>query len=88
MYLQNFYRIDGDSMDKRIEQLINAKKKSKMTYEQIAEKSGVNLSTVQKVLGGKIASPRFETMEALEKILLTEEFSQLILSFFEINFVS
>ena len=66
------YRIDGDSMDKRIEQLINAKKRSKMTYDQIAKKSGVNLSTVQKVLGGKIASPRFETMEALEKILLAE----------------
>ena len=65
-------------MDKRIENLKNAKTRQGLTYEQIAMRSGVNLSTVQKVLGGKIESPRNQTLEALEAALSikvsTEEF--------------
>ena len=59
-------------MDKRVENLINAKKKKGLTYEQIAEASGVNLSTIQKVLGGKVSSPRMDTLTALEEVLLSE----------------
>lgn len=58
-------------MGERVDNLINAKKTSGMTYEQIANASGIRLSTVQKVLGGKIESPRRETLEALEKVLLS-----------------
>lgn len=38
-----------------------------LTYGQIAEKSGVPLTTVQKVLGGVTKSPRYDTLRALEK---------------------
>lgn len=39
------------------------------SYEQIAEKSGVPLSTVQKVFSGATQSPRYETLLAIEKVL-------------------
>ena len=55
---------------KRLEELISAKKRSGLTYEEISNMSGVNLSTVQKILGGKIESPRHENLEALERVLL------------------
>ncbi|WP_080655359.1 AAA family ATPase [Butyrivibrio fibrisolvens] len=45
------------------------KKELNLTYEQIAEKSGLPLSTVQKVLGGKIDSPRKSTIDALKNAL-------------------
>ena len=35
----------------------------------LAEKSGVPLSTVQKILGGKTRSPRMATIQALESVL-------------------
>ena len=38
------------------------------SYEMIAEKSGLPISTVQKVLGGITKSPRYETLRALEKV--------------------
>ncbi len=56
-------------MNERIENLKKAKAEQGLTYEQIAMKSGVNLSTVQKVLGGKIESPRLDTIAALEEAL-------------------
>jgi len=40
-----------------------------LTYQQIAEKSGIPLGTVQKVLGGYTKSPRYEVMAALERVL-------------------
>ena len=57
--------------DKRIDRLIKEKKKQRLTYESISKKSGLPLSTVQKVLGGKIAAPREDTLEALENVLLS-----------------
>lgn len=60
-------------MKNKIEELRNAKKRSSLTYEDIAAKSGVNISTVQKILGGKIESPRKENIAALERVLLTSE---------------
>ncbi|MBQ9064671.1 MAG: Uma2 family endonuclease [Blautia sp.] len=39
------------------------------TNEMLAQKSGVPLSTVQKILGGKTKSPRMATVHALEKVL-------------------
>ena len=40
-----------------------------LTYQQIAEKSGIPVGTVQKVLGGYTKSPRYEVMVALERVL-------------------
>ena len=47
-----------------VETMIAIKKESKVTYQEVADKSGVPLSTVQKVLGG-ITNPRGKTLEAL-----------------------
>lgn len=55
--------------NQKIIELQKRKKELHLTYEMISEKSGVNLSTVQKVLGGKIESPRTATLKALEKAL-------------------
>ncbi len=40
-----------------------------LTYQQIAEKSGIPVSTVQKVLEGYTRSPRYEVIVALEQVL-------------------
>lgn len=63
-------------MNERIENLKKAKAEQGLTYEQIATKSGVNLSTVQKVLGGKIESPRLDTIAALEEALCPGHISE------------
>lgn len=52
-----------------IEELISAKEQSGFTYQQIAYLSGLPIGTVQKVLGGITKSPRYETLQALEKVL-------------------
>lgn len=39
------------------------------TYQMISEKSGVPLSTVQKIFSGATDAPRYETLIALEKVL-------------------
>ena len=43
------------------------------SYEQISARSGVPLSTVQKVFGGIVRSPRHKTLEALGKALEPEK---------------
>ena len=53
----------------KIDELKRKKAQMRLTYEAIAQKSGLPISTVQKVLGGKVASPRIETLEALDKAL-------------------
>ncbi len=45
------------------------KKEHGYSYEQIAEMSGVPLSTVQKVFSGATQSPRYDTLLAIEKVL-------------------
>lgn len=59
--------------NQRITALQKRKNELHLTYEDISQKTGVNLSTVQKVLGGRIESPREETLAALEKALLSTE---------------
>ena len=46
------------------------KKELGYSYEQIAELSGVPLSTVQKVFSGATQSPRYETLFAIEKVFV------------------
>lgn len=48
------------------------KKELGYSYEQIAARSGVPLSTVQKVFSGVTQSPRYETLRAIEKVLTDE----------------
>ncbi len=55
--------------NQRIIVLQNKKKELKLSYEAIANKAGIPLSTVQKVLGGKIKNPRVDTLDALERAL-------------------
>ena len=52
-----------------IAELRDRKEKLKLTYDEIASKSGIPLSTIQKVLGGKVANPRAETIRAIEDVL-------------------
>ena len=52
-----------------IEEMKKQKARLGYTNEMLAEKSGVPLGTVQKVLGGTTASPRYETLRKLEAAL-------------------
>ena len=45
------------------------KKELGYSYEQIADWSGVPLSTVQKVFSGVTQSPRYDTLRAIEEVL-------------------
>lgn len=51
-----------------IEEMKDRKRELGYSYEQIAELSGLPLGTVQKVLGGITKSPRYDTLNALEKV--------------------
>lgn len=55
----------------KLQELQTKKRDSGLTYESIAHASGLPLSTVQKVLGGKINTPRPDTIAALERALNT-----------------
>lgn len=52
-----------------IEQMLKRKKELGYSYAQISDLSGVPVTTVQKVLGGFTKTPRFDTLQALEKVL-------------------
>ena len=43
------------------------------SYEQISERSGVPLGTVQKIFGGITKNPRYETLQALSGAFVSEE---------------
>lgn len=46
------------------------RRKKGYSYKKLAEVSGVPLSTVQKIFGGLTRTPRYETLQALERALL------------------
>ena len=52
-----------------IEEMRQRKRELGYTNQMIAERSGIPLSTVQKVFAGATSSPRRETIEALERVL-------------------
>ena len=56
-----------------LEQMKERKRELGYTYEQIAELSGVPLGTVQKVFCGATASPRYDTLCALEQVFQKKE---------------
>ena len=51
-----------------IKQMIEEKKRIGLTNQMIADRSGVPLTTVQKIFSGATPSPRYETRMALEKV--------------------
>jgi len=55
-----------------VDELRQLKEASHYSYREIAEKSGVPIGTVQKVLGGITRSPRRDTLEALTAVLKSE----------------
>lgn len=55
-----------------VEMMRECKKLRGFSYQAIAEKSGVPLGTVQKVLGGYSKSPRERTLKKLEQAFLQE----------------
>lgn len=52
-----------------IKEMNKRRKELGYSYEKLAELSGVPMGTVQKVLGGITKSPRYETLNALERVL-------------------
>ena len=56
-----------------IQEMKDRKKELGYTNKQISELSGVPLGTVQKIFGGGTSAPRYETINALEKVLKSQE---------------
>lgn len=56
----------------KISDLIERKKELGYTNEMISEKSGVPLSTVQKIFGGFTEKPRYNTLQSIECVLFPE----------------
>ncbi len=56
-----------------LEEMQKRRKELGLTYEDVAEKSGVPLSTVQKILGGFTQNPNYRTVLALEEALKPEQ---------------
>ncbi len=52
-----------------LQEMRERKKERGLTNEMIAERSGVPLGTVQKIFAGITKSPRWDTMQALERVL-------------------
>lgn len=50
----------------KIEDMKYIKEEMGLSYEMIAEGSGVSLGTVKKIFGGYVKTPRYDTMAALE----------------------
>ena len=51
-----------------IEELKKYKREKGYTYAQMAELSGVPVGTIQKIFRGETTSPRYDTIQALEKL--------------------
>ncbi|MGX8774199.1 MAG: Uma2 family endonuclease [Bacillota bacterium] len=51
----------------KIEKMKEIKEEMGLSYEMIAEGSGVSLGTVKKIFGGYVKLPRYDTMTALER---------------------
>lgn len=58
-----------------IEEMIRRKKEMGYSNKQLAELSGVPLGTIQKVFSGSTVAPRYQTMQALSKVLVKKEYN-------------
>lgn len=61
-----------------IEKLKERRKELGYSYEQLAGLSGIALSTIQKIFGGRVASPRYETLRRIEDVLYPDIYSRLL----------
>ena len=52
----------------RIEEMKRRKQELGLTIKEISRRSGIPLSTVQKIFSGETPSPRYETVQALERV--------------------
>lgn len=52
-----------------IEYLKKRKKEMGMSFDELAEKSGIPKTTLTNIFGGHTTSPRIDTMEAIERAL-------------------
>lgn len=52
-----------------INEIKNYMKRNKITYAELAEMTGLSISTVTKIFGGFAKYPRVDTMKAIEKAL-------------------
>ena len=62
-----------------LEEIRQKKKQYGYTNLQMAEKSGLPLATVQKVLGGTTKAPRYQTIQALASVFPEEPGARYIL---------
>ena len=53
----------------KIEELNAIRKKRRMSYKELAERSGVPLGTIQKIFGGYTRSPRYDNLLAIEQVV-------------------
>lgn len=58
-----------------IQEMKERKKELGYSYAQISELSGVPLGTIQKIFNGATISPRYDTLQALEKVLDEKSYS-------------
>ena len=74
-YLLHSFCVKQDYVKERhnmdIQELKKRKQELGYSNQQIADLSGVPLSTVQKVFGGSTRTPRHDTLEAIESVLFT-----------------
>ncbi|MGN0299394.1 MAG: Uma2 family endonuclease [Lachnospiraceae bacterium] len=59
-----------------IEEMKRRKREMGYSYLQISQMSGVPLGTVQKIFGGMTSAPRYQTLQALEKIFRSTEIQE------------
>lgn len=63
-------KVDKGAGHMTVAEMIAKKKEYGFSYEYISEKSGVPVSTIQKIFSGKTPTPRWETIEALNKAFI------------------
>lgn len=52
-----------------IEEIKKYMKENKITYEDLAERADLSISTIKKIFSGSAKYPRIDTMQAIEKAL-------------------
>lgn len=57
----------------KIEELKKIKEKAKLTNQEIAELSGIPVSTVNKIFSGATQNPRYATLLSIEEVLKVKE---------------
>ena len=53
-------------------------KEKKITYEDLAEKAGLSISTIKKIFSGIAQYPRIDTVQAIEKALGLDDYEERI----------